>query len=440
GALFLVTVWGAIVLARAIGAGSYSAYAAGICVGTTPLFAVSAYSGMEVMLCATLLVLGLTSLVQTNWGRAGLYLGLACTARPEAALPLCFAALFVLARLYGQRGLGVDRMARVLPPLLAFAAAPALLGASAIGYYLWASGRALPATYYVKQSMSLSELPERLWIAVGEMLVLVTPFTAGLAWVGLFGLLLPLVGRKSATAESSRSIAIPLLPLAAGALFILANVLLIKPTDPQAFYHQRYILPAVPLLVVSLVHGFERLGFGRNPWLRRLPLWGFVVFCLLLGLASLARTSRDHHSDTRNINELQRGLGLWLANHTSSDAWVASNDAGAVRYFSGRPVVDIMGLNTPELLWNAPDYARSHPVEAAVFMPAWFSATSAEGFRTLARVTTTPYTVTSYPRMATQVVLGCPGAGAAVPLRLVGAADVTLYCKPGAGGASEAAR
>ncbi|MHA1137101.1 MAG: hypothetical protein ACTSSE_11505 [Candidatus Thorarchaeota archaeon] len=51
-----------------------------------------------------------------------------------------------------------------------------------------------------------------------------------------------------------------------------------------------------------------------------------------------------------NINDMQVHIGYWLDEHTPPDAIFAIHDAGALRFFSGRTVIDLAGLVTPDII------------------------------------------------------------------------------------------
>jgi hypothetical protein len=74
-------------------------------------------------------------------------------------------------------------------------------------------------------------------------------------------------------------------------------------------------------------------------------------------------------------------LGRWVAAHTPPDAVLALNDIGAIAYVSQRPVVDLAGLVTPEVvpLLRAPDRASrladflsGRDVGYVIVFPNWF--------------------------------------------------------------------
>ena len=51
-----------------------------------------------------------------------------------------------------------------------------------------------------------------------------------------------------------------------------------------------------------------------------------------------------------NINDMQVHLGYWLDENTPSDAVFATHDAGALRFFSGRKMIDLAGLVSPDII------------------------------------------------------------------------------------------
>lgn len=62
-------------------------------------------------------------------------------------------------------------------------------------------------------------------------------------------------------------------------------------------------------------------------------------------------------------------MGKWLAQHTHPDDWIATNDAGAIRYFSNRKTLDMVGLNKYEVLKHGlfPILDQVHPRYIAAF-------------------------------------------------------------------------
>jgi len=388
--LHLCTVWFVADLTARITGQARAGLVAGLLVALAPAQATAALSGMEVALCSLLTVLAVRTLWLRQWWRAGLFLALACAARPETAAVAPLVALIALID-YGRNG---GRWSWRVPAALAL---PSLvLAVLWAAHNLAATDRLLPATFYFKQDGSLVYLPRRLWIGVTSMLNQVPPLWGFVGWLSLAGYL-----QRPALRD--------FLPLLAGMTFLLANLTVSPPFDPAAFYHLRYVLPAVPLLTIALTVGASRLervvpvrfGFG--------PLYALLLMGILGCAFTLGPVSRHYNNDVRNINQVQVAMGRWLDRHTSRDAWIGTTDAGAVRYFARRPAIDLLGLNTPRFYWEARRYRRDHPVDALAVMPDWFQPDPASGVRTYAVMRTDSYTVTSFPGMAVQVILGIPG-------------------------------
>jgi hypothetical protein len=80
----------------------------------------------------------------------------------------------------------------------------------------------------------------------------------------------------------------------------------------------------------------------------------------------------------RNIDDAHVAPALWLRANTPPESVVASEPIGAVRLFSGRRTVDLVGLTSPATLGTYGDWPRAWPALRSagasflVFYPAWF--------------------------------------------------------------------
>lgn len=413
GLLHVATAVAAAALAASLTGSRLAALFAGVLVGISPPLAAAAFSGMEVCLTAFLLLLALWLLTQDRFFWAGLAFALSSLARPETAV-VTVVALVVVALCHREGWVGA---------VLRLGLMSAVLGGAWIGWNLWATGNPLPATFYAKESTApLALLPGRLATGFGDILGRVPPLLGGVGWLAAVGLV---AWRRSPARALSFA------PLVAGLLLAVANLVLVRPTDPEAFYHVRYLLPAAPALVVGLTVGASLAGGWLGARWRAAPVLALLAVGVFGTVVSVGRESAHLHNDTRNINELQRTMGTWLGESLPADAWVASNDAGAVRYFSDRPTVDLMGLNTPRVITEGETWAREHPVAAIALMPAWLRPTDAAGLELARQFITPGYTVTSNEQMAAQVVLTCTGPSEEPrPVHLRGLARVTVYCVP----------
>jgi hypothetical protein len=395
-----------------------SASSAGVLLALATPLTCASFSGMEVPLTGLLLLLAVDAFVAGAWTRTGIFGALSFLSRPESgAVVLLLLGLSVFARLparHERHGAGLTR------PLIRIASPFLLAGALLAGGHLWASGTFLPATYHGKTDPSLPDLPRRLTVVLGAILPRVPALTAGLGWFAILGFL-PLRGERATLPK--------LAPLCAGFTFLLANALVIDPVDPAAFYHVRYLLPAVPLLLTGLAIGAHELGkrlpgssSARTLRPDQLPI--LVLLMLAFAGASIETLpqSRRFHNDVRNINEVQRSIGDWLRGQLVPGTWIAASDAGAVRYFSELPTIDVLGLNTPAMLAGSRTFVDEHPVAAIAIMPAWFRSPDMELVEVVYRAETRDYTVTSNPQMGVQLVLRAKrGAAPNAPrIRFVG--------------------
>lgn len=412
--LHVAAVLVAASLAKRVTGNRFAGATAGTLVALATPWAAASFSGMEVTLTGLLLLLAVRALADGTLRKAGWWLAAAGLARPETAVVTLLAAILAVTRR------GSDGLRRV--------AAPSVVAAAALAaHHLWASGSPLPATFLAKSATSLPALPGRLATAFGEMLPGIPPFGAGLGWLAAAGL----VGRDARTALARG------LPLAAGLAFLLANLLVLDPVDPGAFYHLRYVLPAVPLLVTGLAIGAWGLGERVRVRVRWVPPAALLLLAGVGAATTIGPVSRHFHNDVRNINEVQRAIGEHLAATIPAGRWIAASDAGAIRYFSRLPTVDVIGLNTPEMLRGDESFVREHPVDAIAFLPAWFRA-EGDALGGMFRASTDDYTVTSNPAMATQVVARAradgPGDGPTVRVRFTGFRSFELdFVRPSAG-------
>jgi hypothetical protein len=91
---------------------------------------------------------------------------------------------------------------------------------------------------------------------------------------------------------------------------------------------------------------------------------------------------RLYRGECERVESTQLRIGHWIADNLGTDARVATHDVGAIAFASQRPVVDLVGLVTPEMagayrhgegaLWEALDALSpdKRPTHMAV-IPAW---------------------------------------------------------------------
>jgi hypothetical protein len=348
-----------------------------------PSFAFAAVSGTEVPLFVFLTLTAIGLALRERHRSAGIATGLAILARPEGFLLLgvIACAIWWTFAVDGRRGAASAsrprRVAAFVLPALAVIA-PWIL------YCLVATGRPLPATFYAKAHwfgpFSLAQF-QRIGALLTSQPFLGSSLGATAAVPGaVIGVLLVGLGTwRCARAGKPVLVLVGLL----GWLFLYALSMgtplgEVGPPDVPGsvrnFYFARYLLPGLaPLLLVFAIGLRElerRVATGRET-ARRM---GLAVVCAVLILPALsaaaghARTRAVYAWNCRNIEELQVSAARWVAANLPAGASVGVSDAGAMRYFGGHRVVDLVGLNSHRLLpllralgrapWAGPEEAR----------------------------------------------------------------------------------
>ncbi len=137
-----------------------------------------------------------------------------------------------------------------------------------------------------------------------------------------------------------------------------------------------YFLPPWPLFVVVLVLGVDTLWRCGTALLARFALRGLadsrggapralgasewrahsgIMLCALAlfaaaGLVHVRSIERDIVAAQEREDTLRRPLGLWLRDHMASNERVLLEPIGYAGYYSGRRILDMVGLVSPEVL------------------------------------------------------------------------------------------
>lgn len=312
----------------------------------------AAASGMETMVFSllTLVLIGLAwrerdrpmgdSSVAILWRGVmfGSFAALTTLARPEGLGLAGLVGLTMLAvRPQGMRGLVVWSAGAGLG--FAIIISPYLL----LNYQI--TGGFLPDTAAAKQAQAAElvaalSLPQRI-------VRMLTPLTAGGQTLLLPGALFYLWVTVRAVQRDRRR-AFDLLPLAWAA----ALILLYAARLPADYQHGRYVIPSLPAFIVAgmtgtfwLLHQVRHLMLGRVVMRALLvsSMVVFVYFALLGGRAAYV-------NDVRLIDEEMVTAAHWIDGNLAPDDLLAIHDIGAVGFFAPRPLLDIAGLVTPEVI------------------------------------------------------------------------------------------
>jgi len=328
----------------------------------------AAASGMETLLFAMLALALWTRLLSEPLRRpvlTGLLGGALVLTRPEGILAVALAAAGIAAAeaLDGRwrRGLGAG---------LTLALGCVLLLAPYLALNLHLSGALWPNTFYAKQAEYAVLLSQPLLRRLAQV---------GLQpWVGGQVLLLP--GLLWAMAQAARrSGAVRLywwLPLLWAAATAGSYALRL----PVTYQHGRYLIPLIPLLLTYALDG--ALALCRR-WGTRRRAAALLVRAVLLAagvlfLAFLDLGARAYADDVAIIEGEMVAVARWLAANTPPDALVAVHDIGAIGYFAPRPLLDLAGLVSPEVVPFIRDEERllawleEREADYLVTFPSWY--------------------------------------------------------------------
>jgi len=121
----------------------------------------------------------------------------------------------------------------------------------------------------------------------------------------------------------------------------------------------RYLVPVFDLfLIVAIVVSalfFKMVALGilvsRNDL--SLTVLGTLFLAILIVVPMVpyfALQATNYGTAAGNINDMQVHIGYWLAENTPDDAIFATHDAGALRFFSNRTMIDLAGLVSPIMI------------------------------------------------------------------------------------------
>lgn len=324
----------------------------------------AALSGMETALFALLCLAALWHSLRPapNAAFAGALAGVAMLVRPEGLTLLAPLAVAVWSgSQHKLRAVGgqLAGFALLLLPYLLFNQATA--------------GSVWPSTFYAKQAEYAELLAQPLlqrWAA---------QLAQPLIGAGIFVLPGFLFGAYTALRQRDwRKLA--------WVAWVLGFALMFALRLPVTYQHGRYAMPLVPVFLLLGLSGWAALVAAlRGEKARRILAaasmsmlaTGTLAFCVL-GAASYQRDV--HFIETQMVQTAH-----WVQDNLPADALLAVHDIGAIGYFAPRPLVDLAGLVSPEVVPFIRDeaqlamYLDARGVEYLIVFPDWYSQLSTQG-------------------------------------------------------------
>jgi len=370
---FLATLAATYALGKRLTDNHWAAWLAGAVVALNGRMVWAGLSALETCLFAALSLLAIMAHLNDRTAhryrlRTAALFGLAALSRPEGYL--LFALSLLTFTHHASRF--THHVSRLLLPIILFAAvvSPYLI------FSLRTSGHLLPNTYHAKATISLLPGREFLnFLSLAARYLILDNFLLLPFYVLGIGVLL-----KRA----------PLLSLWSAGL-VLAYAFL----GAVLYQHGRYLMPLIPCnAVIAIVGLLKARRIARRRWRAgETRFFGKNLVSVLIGLLVLVGTgwwlptmTHRYSLNVAEINHMHVRLGHWVAENTPPDATLALNDIGAITYISERPVVDLAGLVTPEVvpLLRDPnrdallvDFMAERGVQYVIIFPNWFPGLAA---------------------------------------------------------------
>ena len=120
---------------------------------------------------------------------------------------------------------------------------------------------------------------------------------------------------------------------------------------PENYQHGRYVMPTVPWLLIYGVWGTALALRPRHPNLIvRVLSRGLPVAISLLAMLFWGRGALAYSDDVGFIEGEMMAMARWIDDNTVPGTIIAVHDIGAVGYVTDRPLLDLAGLITPEVI------------------------------------------------------------------------------------------
>ena len=310
----------------------------------------AAASGMETLLYTALAIALIEWAIRAEPGVQGGLIGgalggLLTVTRPEGLLLAGLAAATWLAHARPAsaeaQGAGVEAHLR---RLLAFSIGFAAPVAPAAWLNLQAGGAIFPNTFYAKQqeyAVYFSSLAAWLPRALD---VIAAPFVGAPVLLAPGFALQALAALRRLRNRSTWGSALPI-------VWVLAHLAVYAARLPVTYQHGRYLMPVIPLVVLIGLQGsaawIERLA---HPRASRLARYVGVGSLIALAAAMWVIGAATYRADVDIIQNELVASARWLEANTPPDALVAAHDIGAIGYFTRRPLLDLAGLVSPEVI------------------------------------------------------------------------------------------
>lgn len=353
----------------------------------------AAASGMETILFGALSLL----LIGLAWRELTACEGV----RPAFGRGLIFGVVGALLTLARPEGVGLFGLCGLLMligrPQRTWAAFGAWAAGAGLGWFIFVSpnliqnyglnGTPLPNTSAAKQAENAPLLALPLWQRVINMIY---PLSAGGQLLLIPGAVYALYSLVRRVQQDRRALLFWVAPL-----WIVAVILLYAWRLPAPYQHGRYVMTVLPVFITLAGAGTLALAAnsGRQLARRVLARSLLVTTALVFGLFWVSGAS-IYANEVRLIEGEMVTAAKWIAENVPAETPMAVHDIGAIGYFAPRPLFDLAGLVSPEvvrIILDPPALMNAMQARGVRYMmvsPPQLPATADD--RRLCRLYTTP--------------------------------------------------
>jgi tetratricopeptide (TPR) repeat protein len=278
----------------------------------------------------------------------GLGCGLLVWTRPEGLILVFALSLDLLYHTYFLANAGGKKRKRESKPSMTWIKPGVIiflsLGVLYAGFNLWLSGTVFPNTmaakikYYRTNDYDYPQLV--LHFFTDKHLQL---FCASVV-LGIVLVIMNIIRRKSSP---------ELIPV----LFAMGIFTAYWQALPVLYQEGRYLMPVLPFFIILGMYGIRLFGTGLKKVISAIKKPELVVLVILVVFAvqySYATwNNRSNYADyCKYIGDRQVAAGRWIHDHLPENTIIATHDVGAIAYYSGRRIVDMVGLISPDMISN----------------------------------------------------------------------------------------
>jgi hypothetical protein len=166
-------------------------------------------------------------------------------------------------------------------------------------------------------------------------------------------------------------------------LWFFIGILMASISKPDNIHWHRYIIPYYPLFLIMVAVGIHQLSQALPA--AKEGFWGISIFFILFSFLTTIYFGIAYGKNCKDIHLQQITIAKWIEKNIPKEAVIALNDAGAIKYFSQRYCLDLVGLCYPKIvksgthagdgngsLYEAIERLSKKP-DYFIIYPSWFS-------------------------------------------------------------------